>query len=69
MGYEAKTKNGYEVRDLRPYDWGAWGKEWQSSFLNCSNFPSAIWDLNGKAFYVHNLENYDHIEEFDLLSE
>jgi hypothetical protein len=67
MGRRAKTRNGHAVADLRPYDRGILGKEWLMGYLNCSHFPYAIWDPQGKADYVHNMGNYKHINEFDLL--
>jgi len=67
MSRKAWTKNDYVVADLRSYNWGIMGDDWLMGCLNCSHFPYAIWNLEGKTEYVHNLENHDHINEFDLV--
>lgn len=60
-----KTKNGYVVRDLRPFDWGAYGKDYQHGKLDCSILPYAIWNLEGRAEYVHGCDKND-LSGFDL---
>lgn len=66
MGRRAKTKNGYDVSNLRQCERGIFGSNWTVGILNCSQFPYVFWNMDGKADYVHNLGNYEHIEEFDL---
>jgi len=60
-----KTKNGYVVADLRPFDWGICGKDWQHGILDSSALPYAVWNLHGNAVYVHNCDKKD-LSGFDL---